>query len=256
MPPTHHLLGWLLDALPDISNLILAVLGVLMSLPKLAENIEDRTPVRYTVAVICIGLGFGGFLTGISQRRNANIKMTTLVNTVNDSKTQISAVQTQLNQSLLSQGRVEGQLQLISGAVQKSGVKELMALVNIGHPPSLLSLDDEQLHDVALGLAQRMRQFDVQYKTFIQKESGSGGHGVDWQLHWEQEKYTPQLRHLFLEEFTLVRNELLKRLKQSQTELEELNRPRNRFINGDATQLAIHLEGLAEQLVPTRNMTF
>jgi len=74
---------WAVDALPDISNLILVLVGVIMSLPKLAEKIEDHAVARYSVAFGCIFLGLCGFVVSVSQRRSATAQMSTLVDNVN-----------------------------------------------------------------------------------------------------------------------------------------------------------------------------
>jgi hypothetical protein len=249
---------WLVDALPDISNLVLALLGVLMSLPTLAENIEKRRPIRYAVASVCIGLGFAGFIIGANQRRAADTKMGTLVNTVSDAKNQQNTLQAQLNESLRSQGRMEGQLQLLSGAIKNSGVRQLITLVNnLAQPPSFSSLSPEQLRSLAIAFAQRMREFDQQYFTYIRtlREKGYAG-GPDWVMMYDEERYTPQFRETYLKEFLSMRNEILRRLNQAQTDIPILSRPRNRLRGGDATELADYLEGLAKQLAQPAAASF
>lgn len=88
--------SWLVDALPDLSNLILVLVGVIMSLPRLAEKIEGNAIARYVVGIGCLVVGLGGFLVGISQRRQETQHMTTLLtNTnvlVNDSNELIAEV--------------------------------------------------------------------------------------------------------------------------------------------------------------------
>jgi uncharacterized protein YoxC len=87
MPTVLHFLKfillWVEDALPDISNLILVLVGVIMSLPKLAERIEDHSRARYTLALGCMVLGLAGFAVGVHQRRLATSQMTTIFGNVN-----------------------------------------------------------------------------------------------------------------------------------------------------------------------------
>jgi hypothetical protein len=73
---------WLIDALPDISNLILVLVGVIMSMPKLAEKIEDHALARNVVGVGCVFLGLAGFVVSINQRRAATSQMGNLVTDV------------------------------------------------------------------------------------------------------------------------------------------------------------------------------
>jgi hypothetical protein len=79
----HHFAHLFIDALPDISNLILVLVGVIMSLPKLAEKIEEHAIARYSVAIGCISVGLWGFFISVSQRRQATSQMGTLVGNVN-----------------------------------------------------------------------------------------------------------------------------------------------------------------------------
>jgi hypothetical protein len=92
-----YVLLWIEDALPEVSNLVLAVVGVVMSLPKLAERIEDRRTTRYAVAISCFSLGFAGFLISVNQRQQANVQMTTLVNNANISVTNTTDLVTKTN---------------------------------------------------------------------------------------------------------------------------------------------------------------
>jgi hypothetical protein len=68
------------DALPDISNILLAILGVLMSFPEKAQEIE-RSPVwRKAIAYSCIAVGVAGFAASIYQRRQFSSDIRHLVN--------------------------------------------------------------------------------------------------------------------------------------------------------------------------------
>lgn len=69
----------LADALPDISNILLAVLGVLMSFPAKAEEIERNPAWRKTIAYSCIVVAIAGFAASTYQRRHFNSQIDTLV---------------------------------------------------------------------------------------------------------------------------------------------------------------------------------
>ena len=257
----YGLFTWFVEALPDIANLILAVVGVLMSFPKLAEYIENRAPIRNAVALACVGLGVAGFVIGGNQRRTADTRIGTLVKTVSDArseaKTQQDILQSKLNESLLSQGRMEGQLQLLTGAIKNSGVRELIALVNnLIQPPSLSSLSPSQLCNLAIGFAQRLREVDQQHGIYIQKRQREGGNAFDWQMMYDKGQYTRQFREIYLKDFLSIRTEILRRLNRAPTQIDVLTRAGGWFQGGDATRLANDLEGLAQQLPLPAEITF
>jgi hypothetical protein len=83
LPSVWHGSGWLIDAVPEVSNIILGVLGVLMSFPQKAEAIEKDPRLRRPIATICIGIGLAGFLVGIHQRHQSNSQMEELVRNMN-----------------------------------------------------------------------------------------------------------------------------------------------------------------------------
>ena len=72
----HHVWAWLRDwspyILPAVSNLILVLLGVIMSLPKLAEAIEDTPKYRKLLATTCLVFGLVGFTFDVGQRRSSD----------------------------------------------------------------------------------------------------------------------------------------------------------------------------------------
>jgi hypothetical protein len=77
--PLWHGLEWFADSLPDITNLILVLVGVIMSLPKLAERIEDHAIARRALAVGCIVLGLAGLVISVHQRHQFSAAITQLV---------------------------------------------------------------------------------------------------------------------------------------------------------------------------------
>jgi len=76
---TKSVLSWLADALPDISNILLAVLGVLMSFPAKAEEIEKNPFWRKVIAYTCIGVALAGFAASTYQRRHFNSQISRLL---------------------------------------------------------------------------------------------------------------------------------------------------------------------------------
>lgn len=63
---------WLFYILPALSNLILVLLGVLLSLPDLADKIEKTPKYRKTLGVVCLLAGLVGFGFDVGQRRSSD----------------------------------------------------------------------------------------------------------------------------------------------------------------------------------------
>jgi len=99
---------WIVDALPDISNLILVLVGVIMSLPKLAERIEDHKTARYSLAFGCIILGLAGFVISVNQRREATSQMKTLVAETGKLVTSTNTLVTNMNTVVLTVPQISG----------------------------------------------------------------------------------------------------------------------------------------------------
>jgi hypothetical protein len=76
----RHTWGWLLDVLPEISNLILVLVGVGLSLPKLAERVEEYKPTRLAIAALCFLIGLGGFWSSVKQKHELESQINQLVN--------------------------------------------------------------------------------------------------------------------------------------------------------------------------------
>lgn len=72
----HDALSWVWSwtpyVLPAFSNLILVLLGVIMSLPNLADTIEKTPRYRRTLSVVCLVFGIVGFIYDVGQRRSAD----------------------------------------------------------------------------------------------------------------------------------------------------------------------------------------
>jgi hypothetical protein len=63
---------WLFYILPALSNLILVLLGVILSLPTLAEKIEKTPKYRTALGVICLIAGIVGFWFDVGARRSGD----------------------------------------------------------------------------------------------------------------------------------------------------------------------------------------
>src|ERR1700690_4070775 len=74
---------WLVCAMPDISNAILIFVGIIMSFPKFAENIENDKTRRRQFVIPCLLIGALGLLASEYQRTHAETQMTVLLNNTN-----------------------------------------------------------------------------------------------------------------------------------------------------------------------------
>ena len=72
----RHICAWLRDwsvyFLPAVSNLILVLLGIIMSLPVLAERVEKTAKLRKWLAAICLIFGLIGVGFDIYQKRSSD----------------------------------------------------------------------------------------------------------------------------------------------------------------------------------------
>jgi len=65
--------------LPEISNALLGVVGVILSFPHLVDDIEKDPKKRRMIMSVCLVLGFGGFAFGVVQKFQADQQMRGLV---------------------------------------------------------------------------------------------------------------------------------------------------------------------------------
>jgi DNA-binding protein YbaB len=65
--------NWLIYVLPAMSNLILILVGIIMSLPKLAEDIENSPKSRKIFAAVCLVAGLVGFYFQVKRDRDTDI---------------------------------------------------------------------------------------------------------------------------------------------------------------------------------------
>lgn len=83
MPVVRHLLswiwGWLIYILPAISNFVLVLLGVVMSLPALADKVEKTPRLRKSLGAVCLTAGLVGLGFEVVQRRSNDVEMQTLI---------------------------------------------------------------------------------------------------------------------------------------------------------------------------------
>lgn len=84
----HSLWTWTKDVfpfwLPAISNIVLVMLGIVMSLPQLADQIEKNKRYRLALALVCVVFGVIGFLSDVSQRYSNDSSTKTLVRDANE----------------------------------------------------------------------------------------------------------------------------------------------------------------------------
>src|ERR1019366_1117790 len=86
---------WLPYVLPAVVNALLVILGVVMSLPKLAETIENSPTYRRVLAAICIVAGLVGFYFDVRARHDSERTSTQLLSEVGDALTRTNQLLTQ-----------------------------------------------------------------------------------------------------------------------------------------------------------------
>ena len=124
---------WAPYVLPAVSNLILVLLGVVMSLPNLAERVEKNPRLRKLFAAICIAAGLVGFGFDVSERRTndqSNKQLVAAVQTevgntnelVKDTKGLVSSTQSTLLGLDLLQTKMTSLNHRLANLDQKIGV--------------------------------------------------------------------------------------------------------------------------------------
>jgi hypothetical protein len=89
---------WSAYFLPAISNLVLVLLGVWMSLPNFAEDVERNRTWRRWLAGICLIFGLTGFVYDVSQRRGSDITNKALLQSVGTTLGNTNSLLTKLSE--------------------------------------------------------------------------------------------------------------------------------------------------------------
>jgi hypothetical protein len=128
---------WLTDVLPDISNLLLGLLGVLMSFPDKAGEIEKDPFWRKTIAYTCIVIALAGLAASRYQRRQASSQMSTLTGNVNLLVTNTNNLVTSTNSTVTLIGAMLIQLGTLNSRLNDL---DRQVVANKGNPQAIASL--------------------------------------------------------------------------------------------------------------------
>jgi hypothetical protein len=193
-----HVVEWSPDILPAISNLILVLLGIIMSLPVLAENIEKTPRYRKGLAVVCLVFGLTGFIFDVVQRHSTEKTTTQLlgntsimVGNTNDLVQTTKAMVTTVSVLMPKLNAVQGEIATLEIQIRAAREK---------HDPKLLAdleakmkqAKDQadrmtrELHSLTMApqVAQQLREW---YGTKEQKIRDL--HNGQWEenTHWREE---------------------------------------------------------------------
>lgn len=164
----------IIDRLPDLANILLSVVGVFMSFPKLAERIEEDSRLRITIAVACTLVGVGAFVVSGQQRQQSDSDMKRLlVNT----KTSVDETHTVVNQSKIALDSLNENLKTQTGGdsfcyAGLNGISEQgvgLVLVTQGKYP----LYDVQVQVTDVKVLRVAK--DIQKSTLLVKQIGNMG---------------------------------------------------------------------------------
>jgi hypothetical protein len=144
MNQIKSIVSLLIDYLPDLANIVLAVVGVLMSFPKAAEEIEKKEWQRKTIAMACILLALAAFFAGGYQRRQSAFVMRGLVINTNSSVDQLKTVvnrtgdlMTNTNMTVTSIGLLAPQMAAVNAHIADLDIK--IDAAKEKHDPKLLA---------------------------------------------------------------------------------------------------------------------
>jgi hypothetical protein len=91
---------WLFYILPALSNLVLVLLGIVLSFASLADKIEKTPKYRKALGVVCLAAGLIGFWSDVSQRRSSDQTSRKLLQDLNTSVTTLKDVAEKTNKSV------------------------------------------------------------------------------------------------------------------------------------------------------------
>lgn len=142
-----HLWFWLLDwypyILPAVSTLILVLLGVIMSLPTLADTVEKTSKYRKVLAIVCFAAGSIGFYSDVVQRHGSDKQGKELVEDTQTSLTDTKSVLTDTNNVVTRIGLMQLQFAELNTRLREIDLKVAEARGN----PRLIADLQTQLRD-------------------------------------------------------------------------------------------------------------
>jgi hypothetical protein len=124
---------WVVDALPNISNLILLLVGLIFLPPNLAKRIEGNRVILRCLGGLCLVLSLYSFGVSIHQRHQATSEMTALIG---DTKTLV----TNTNGMVQQFGFLMQQVQTLTSRTADIKIQLLAAK---GNPPLVADLKSQ-----------------------------------------------------------------------------------------------------------------
>jgi hypothetical protein len=172
------------DQLPDLANILLGVVGVLMSFPKLAERVEENSRVRKTVAAVCILVGLGAYSVSGHQRHQFNLDMKSLlVNTktsVDRTGDLMTSTNTIVNRSETTLAKLNENLKTATGG-DSFCYAELIGISDVGGNLVIISHGKYPLYDVQVRVFDEKRARETknfQGSDILSKPIGNLGANV------------------------------------------------------------------------------
>lgn len=120
--------GWLFDVFPALANFILVSLGVVMSLPQLAQKIEENPRMLRRFGIVCVIAGVVSFASDVMQRHTAEQQTKILMDHVENMLKNTNEVLSRTNDLLNSNKNVATNTSQMVSAMGTFVVPQLSAM--------------------------------------------------------------------------------------------------------------------------------
>jgi hypothetical protein len=132
--------SWIADALPEFSNFILVLAGLILCIPEWAEWAGKHKVVRYSFAAGCLVLGGVVFVSSYNQQRQETSDMTTLITSTNNLVVNTNADVVNTNEMVTAFGILMPQVNALNARMADLD-KKIEA--NKGNPSAIAELQSQ-----------------------------------------------------------------------------------------------------------------
>jgi hypothetical protein len=155
----YWLRDWLTYILPALVNVVLVLLGLILSLPKLAEAIENTPKHRKLLAAVCLFAGLVGFIFDVGQRRSSDRQNKQLLTdegialrNTNDLVQKTTNLVTATSNMVIRMGWLEPQIRAINEHLETIDTK-IVAAKKQNNPKLVAKLQSQKESDLSTLLA-------------------------------------------------------------------------------------------------------
>jgi hypothetical protein len=193
LPQIVHILsrviGTLADALPDVANLLLAVLGVLMSFPDKAAAIEKNKVLSKVIGYTCVAVAVAGLGGSAYQRRHFNSQIGQLISDDDKLVVDTGRLVTSTNTMVTGFGILAPKLSALDEHV--ADVERKLAAAREKHDPKLIADLQSQVTTA------RAQAENLSKTMLLSLAPGILGELQGWARKWEEDDISLSSRTIY-----------------------------------------------------------